>query len=185
MLKDGVAASIYGSRSANGVIIVTTKNGAEGKTKLSYRGSFKFETKPNLDDLHMASTSDYIDAEEVGGNWTRSNSIYKQIATANSYRMRLAYNDGTSLSNPSNHYVPDGDMINVTRYSNENWTVRTQVNFNRTFSKHRVTALAGNEVRRITAAYFQSLPIDNAIIEYNPQWGLQTNTTEYAPYSAW
>ena len=63
VLKDGVAASIYGSRSANGVIIVTTKNGAEGKTRLSYRGSFKFESKPNLDDLHMASTSDYIDAE--------------------------------------------------------------------------------------------------------------------------
>ena len=60
VLKDGVAASIYGSRSANGVIIVTTKNGAEGKTKLSYRGSFKFETKPNLDDLHMASTSDLV-----------------------------------------------------------------------------------------------------------------------------
>ena len=29
------------------------------------------------------------------------------------------------------------------------------------------------------------LPIDNAIIEYNPQWGLQSNTTEFAPYSAW
>ena len=31
----------------------------------------------------------------------------------------------------------------------------------------------------------ESLPIDNAIIEYNPQWGLQANTTEFAPYSAW
>ena len=31
----------------------------------------------------------------------------------------------------------------------------------------------------------ESLPIDNAIIEYNPQWGLQSNTTEFAPYSAW
>ena len=30
-----------------------------------------------------------------------------------------------------------------------------------------------------------SLPIDNAIIEYSPQWGLQSNTTEFAPYSAW
>ncbi|MFR7464962.1 MAG: hypothetical protein ACLUVG_08515 [Phocaeicola vulgatus] len=36
------------------------------------------------------------------------------------------------------------------RYVNESWTVRTQVNFNREFGKHRVSALAGNEVRRLT-----------------------------------
>lgn len=63
VLKDGVAASIYGSRSANGVIVVTTKNGSKGKAKVSYQGTFKFEPKPDLDYLHMANTSDYIDAE--------------------------------------------------------------------------------------------------------------------------
>ena len=63
VLKDGVAASIYGSRSANGVIVVTTKSGQKGKAKISYRGTFKFTPKPSLDYLHMASTSDYIDAE--------------------------------------------------------------------------------------------------------------------------
>lgn len=63
VLKDGVAASIYGSRSANGVIVVTTKGGSKGKTKVSYQGTFKFEPKPDLDYLHMANASDYIDAE--------------------------------------------------------------------------------------------------------------------------
>lgn len=63
VLKDGVAASIYGSRSANGVIVVTTKNGSKGKAKVSYQGTFKFEPKPDLDYLHMANTSDYIDAQ--------------------------------------------------------------------------------------------------------------------------
>ncbi|MFR7464960.1 MAG: hypothetical protein ACLUVG_08505 [Phocaeicola vulgatus] len=63
-MKDGVTASIYsGSRSANGVIVVTTKSGQKGKAKISYRGTFKFTPKPSLDYLHMASTSDYIDAE--------------------------------------------------------------------------------------------------------------------------
>ena len=42
VLKDGVAASIYGSRSANGVIVVTTKTGKKGKPTISYRGTFKF-----------------------------------------------------------------------------------------------------------------------------------------------
>lgn len=39
VLKDAASASIYGSRAANGVILVTTKRGKEGKVKLSYDGS--------------------------------------------------------------------------------------------------------------------------------------------------
>ena len=40
IMKDATAAALYGSRGANGVILVTTKEGAEGKAKLSIR----FET---------------------------------------------------------------------------------------------------------------------------------------------
>ena len=36
ILKDAAAASLYGSRAANGVIIITTKKGKEGKTKITY-----------------------------------------------------------------------------------------------------------------------------------------------------
>ena len=39
VLKDGASAAIYGSRAANGVILVTTKQGKEGKVELSYNGS--------------------------------------------------------------------------------------------------------------------------------------------------
>lgn len=38
ILKDASAAAIYGSRGSNGVVIVTTKQGAEGKPKVSYNG---------------------------------------------------------------------------------------------------------------------------------------------------
>ena len=38
VLKDAAAASLYGSRAANGVIIITTKSGKKGKTKVSYNG---------------------------------------------------------------------------------------------------------------------------------------------------
>ena len=37
ILKDATATALYGSRAANGVILVTTKEGAEGKTRLSFR----------------------------------------------------------------------------------------------------------------------------------------------------
>jgi TonB-dependent starch-binding outer membrane protein SusC len=39
VLKDASATAIYGSRASNGVIIVTTKKGAEGKTKFNYNGN--------------------------------------------------------------------------------------------------------------------------------------------------
>ena len=39
VLKDGVAASIYGSRAANGVIVVTTTRGAADRFNVSYKGS--------------------------------------------------------------------------------------------------------------------------------------------------
>ncbi len=40
ILKDAASAAIYGSRGANGVILVTTKKGSEGKTTVTYNGSY-------------------------------------------------------------------------------------------------------------------------------------------------
>ncbi len=45
VLKDAATAAIYGARSANGVILVTTKTGSEGKTRVSYNGYVGF-TQP-------------------------------------------------------------------------------------------------------------------------------------------
>ena len=40
ILKDASATAIYGSRGANGVILITTKRGLSGKTQVSYNGSY-------------------------------------------------------------------------------------------------------------------------------------------------
>ena len=40
ILKDAASAAIYGSRAANGVILVTTKQGKTGKVEITYNGSF-------------------------------------------------------------------------------------------------------------------------------------------------
>ena len=44
VLKDAASASIYGSRAANGVIIITTKKGKEGKVRIDFDGSFAEQT---------------------------------------------------------------------------------------------------------------------------------------------
>lgn len=44
VLKDAASASIYGSRAAFGVILVTTKSGKAGKVKVNYSGDIRFST---------------------------------------------------------------------------------------------------------------------------------------------
>ena len=58
ILKDASATAIYGSRGANGVILVTTKKGKAGKTTLSYSGTITAETMQ--DRTEMMNASEYI-----------------------------------------------------------------------------------------------------------------------------
>lgn len=58
ILKDASSTAIYGSRGANGVILVTTKRGKEGKLQLSYNGSMTFEHI--VDKQPAMKASDYI-----------------------------------------------------------------------------------------------------------------------------
>ena len=48
ILKDASAAAIYGSRAANGVVIVTTKKGEEGKARVSFSARTSFQSPSNL-----------------------------------------------------------------------------------------------------------------------------------------
>lgn len=57
ILKDASAAAIYGSRGANGVIIITTKKGVNGKVKIAYNNNIGFRQAANL--VEMANTVEY------------------------------------------------------------------------------------------------------------------------------
>ncbi|QNF34805.1 TonB-dependent receptor [Adhaeribacter swui] len=65
VLKDASAAAIYGARAANGVIIVTTKRGKEGKANVSYDGYMaKGSTQKRIDVLNV---DQYIDIQQQLG----------------------------------------------------------------------------------------------------------------------
>lgn len=51
ILKDASSTAVYGIRGANGVIIVTTKKGKEGKAEVSYSGNFSLQTPTRLPDF--------------------------------------------------------------------------------------------------------------------------------------
>src|SRR5690606_2948523 len=63
VLKDAAAASIYGARAANGVIVVTTKRGKGRGVKVAANADFFFTGKPDVDRMRYASASDFIDFE--------------------------------------------------------------------------------------------------------------------------
>ena len=58
VLKDAASASIYGSRAANGVIIITTKKGKEGKIKIDFDASISVQT--------YAHKMEVLNAKEFG-----------------------------------------------------------------------------------------------------------------------
>ena len=51
VLKDAASASIYGSRAAFGVILVTTKSGKAGKVRVNYSGDVRFSTATQTPDM--------------------------------------------------------------------------------------------------------------------------------------
>ncbi|WBO85462.1 SusC/RagA family TonB-linked outer membrane protein [Hymenobacter yonginensis] len=59
VLKDASATAIYGARGANGVVIITTKKGREGKVVVSYNGFAGFRRLANK--LDLMKPADYVD----------------------------------------------------------------------------------------------------------------------------
>lgn len=76
VLKDASATAIYGSRGANGVIIITTKKGKEGKVALNYNGSVTTEKMHDL--VEMMNSEQYI---EFRRDARRRNNQYPEIPT--------------------------------------------------------------------------------------------------------
>ena len=82
ILKDGAATAIYGSRAANGVVLITTKKGSKGKTSISYDGYVGVASATKLHDLLNAEEFATI-ANEKRANWDMA---------------ELAVNDGTDTN---------------------------------------------------------------------------------------
>lgn len=64
VLKDATAASIYGARSANGVIVISTRMGQTGKIRANYSGSVKFKPLPSRDYLNLTSSRELVDFQK-------------------------------------------------------------------------------------------------------------------------
>lgn len=60
VLKDASASAIYGARAANGVVLITTKRGKKGESKISYNGFYGAQSLPNtLKMMNLQQFADY------------------------------------------------------------------------------------------------------------------------------
>lgn len=111
ILKDASATAIYGSRGANGVIIISTKRGKSGKTKIEFNSSYSGQKEINrLELLNGQQFTDYI--KEInpayaggGQNTDWQDLIFRQGAISNS---QLSFAGGTE----GVHYYISGALYN-------------------------------------------------------------------------
>ena len=63
VLKDAAATAIYGARAANGVIVITTKNGKAGKTRVNFNTRLTYSPKQDIDRLNLMNATEKVDLE--------------------------------------------------------------------------------------------------------------------------
>lgn len=66
ILKDAAATAMYGSRAANGVVVITTKSLPGGQLNFNYSGNFTVST-PDLSSYHLMDAREKLETERLAG----------------------------------------------------------------------------------------------------------------------
>ena len=119
VLKDAASAAIYGSRAANGVILVTTKQGLKGKPQVTYDGYIGWQNVYRQPDL--------LNAQE-----------YAKIMSEARYMDGLSDFDYQAL-------VPDWSMIKNNEWNGTNWMDEAR-NKNALVTNHGINIIGGSDL---------------------------------------
>ena len=184
VLKDVSATAIYGSRGANGVIIVTTKKGTRGRTSINYRYTAGFDVAAKKLDLMTASewagfqktyfynkggyTDEQIAALGSGTDWQGA-----MLRTVFRQAHELSVSGGTAKSRyafSANYTDQDGIVINsgFKRYNfhvNADWNLLPGLTFglNATYGKSTQEGLTTTEAVAYNSSPF-SAGITNSFV---------------------
>ena len=100
VLKDAASCAIYGNRGANGVILVTTKRGSDGKINVTYSGKFSYNTPANL--IHMvANYANYMELMNEASINSGQTQISTEVPSRNGGKQTKI---PTGCPNPVTHY---------------------------------------------------------------------------------
>ena len=125
VLKDAASAAIYGSRAANGVILVTTKQGKVGKTQITFDGFFGIQSIKNKADL--------LDAKQ-----------YMEVMNM------VGEADGTGTFNFAELMPKQYQLIESGKWNGSNW-IDEATNKNAPTQSYAININAGNEAIRLAS----------------------------------
>ena len=109
ILKDAASCAIYGNRGANGVILVTTKSGTEGKVNVTYTGRLSIN-KPSKLVRFMSNYADYMEMV---------NEASENIGTAGKYPQTVIDQWRQAEANPNG--IAESGYPNYVAYPNTDW----------------------------------------------------------------
>ena len=153
ILKDGSATSIYGARAMAGVIVVTTKKGKSGQSRLNYTGELTYRMVPSYNDYNICNSQEqmgiYQEFERKG--WLEYSSLY---AAKNSgvYGRMYALIDAAKGGNAGLANTPEAKnaYLRAAEFRNTDWFAEL---FNQTvMHNHSVSFSTGSERARIYAS---------------------------------
>lgn len=124
ILKDASSTAIYGSRGANGVVIITTKSGVKGQTNITFDASVGISQATNLPKMMDTKTyaqalvdyagisasevSDYLDGSNPGIDWT--DQMFRTGVTQN-YKLVFSKGSEGTQTYVSANYMGDEGVI--------------------------------------------------------------------------
>lgn len=83
LLKDAAAKAIYGSKAANGVVVIETRRPEAGKLKLTYTGSVDVSA-PDLSSYDLCNAAEKLEVERLAGRYASEN-VTQQMALLKKY----------------------------------------------------------------------------------------------------
>lgn len=159
VLKDASAASIYGSRAANGVIIITTKKGKLGKPTITYNTFYGSQSPSgDVDALNASDLGQYLYLADVYAGKTPSHGQYSFGPTGQvgipDYVFPSAGMEGDAGVNPDLYALEPGNIYAITRAADTNWW--KEVSRSAAIKSHNVSASGATEMARyaFSVGYF-------------------------------
>lgn len=125
ILKDASAASIYGSRAANGVIIITTKKGKVGEPRISYSTFYGWQnTATNVEALDARGLGEYLYLADYYAGKTPSHGQYAFSGTPENPQIGIpnyVFPSGASSVDESLYSLTPDNIYAITEAADTNW----------------------------------------------------------------
>lgn len=179
LLKDASATALYGTRGANGVVVITTKKPESGRLRVTYKGTLTVEA-PDLTGYNLMNADEKLKYEKQAGLYTAADDAKRQQSLDNLYNARmmnaargidtywLKYPIRTGVGHKHSLRVEGGD--DVFRYSGN--LLYNDIN----------GAMKGSARNTFTGGVFLSYKYKNLTFQNDLQ--ISSNTSKNSPYGS-